>query len=320
MPAITEPAPAKINLALHVRRRRPDGYHDLETLFAFATEGDMITVEAAEANNFTITGPFAAALLPPPDTTASPDTPPTPDTPPAKAGAQLGAANEGVPGSPNAIPGTAPWTGNLVTAAADAFTAAFTPNAHHAITLEKHLPIASGIGGGSADAAATLRALARLHEVPTTDSRLHEIAAKLGADVPACLANRTTLGTGKGDALTALEGLSGTPLLLVNPGVAVSTAAVFKTWDGQDRGPIPEGTLLDRAKAGRNDLEPPALALAPEIAQVRALLDAARGVLLSRMSGSGATCFALFETPLARDAAATAAQAHGWWTLATTMA
>ena len=320
MPAITEAAPAKINLALHVRRRRPDGYHDLETLFAFATDGDMITVEAAEANTFTITGPFAAALLPPPDTAPSPDTTSAPDTPPAKAGAQLGTANDEAPRSANATRGTAPWTGNLVTAAADAFTAAFTPNAHHAITLEKHLPIASGIGGGSADAAATLRALARLHEVPKTDPRLHEIAAKLGADVPACLANRTTLGTGKGDTLTALEGLSGTPLLLVNPGVAVSTAAVFKTWDGQDRGPIPEGTLLDRAKAGRNDLEPPALALAPEIAQVRALLDAAHGVLLSRMSGSGATCFALFETPQARDAAATAARARRWWTLATNMA
>ena len=318
MPAITESAPAKINLALHVRRRRPDGYHDLETLFAFATDGDLITVEAAEANTFTITGPFAAALLPPLNTTPSPDTPQTPNTPPAKAWAQLGAANEDAHGSP--IPGTAPWSGNLVTAAADAFTAAFTPNAHHAITLEKHLPIASGIGGGSADAAATLRALARLHEVPKTDPRLHEIAARLGADVPACLANRTTLGTGKGDDLTNLEGLSGTPLLLVNPGVAVSTAAVFNTWDGQDRGPIPEGTLLDRAIAGRNDLEPPALALAPEIAQVRALLDAARGVLLSRMSGSGATCFALFETPQARDAAATAAQARGWWALATTLA
>jgi 4-diphosphocytidyl-2-C-methyl-D-erythritol kinase len=308
MPAITEPAPAKINLALHVRRRRPDGYHDLETLFAFATDGDIITVEPAQTNSFTITGPFAAALLSPPN------------TPPAKAGAQSGEDRENAPRAPNATPGAAPWQGNLVTAAADAFTTAFAPNTHHAITLEKHLPIASGIGGGSADAAATLRALARLHGLPTTDPHLHEIAAKLGADVPACLANRTTLGTGKGDTLTNLEGLSGTPLMLVNPGVAVSTAAVFKAWDGQDRGPIPEGSLLDRAKAGRNDLEPPALALAPEIAQVRALLDAAQGVLLSRMSGSGATCFALFETPEARDTATTAARAQGWWTLATTLA
>ncbi len=304
MPAITEPAPAKINLALHVRRRRPDGYHDLETLFAFATDGDLITVEPAQTNSFTITGPFAAAFLPAQNTT------------PAKAGAQLGTDNDKAPRSS----GNAPWQGNLVTAAADAFTTAFAPENHHAITLEKHLPIASGIGGGSADAAATLRALARLHGIAPTDPRLHDIAAKLGADVPACLANRTTLGTGKGDTLTNLEGLSGTPLLLVNPGVAVSTAAVFKTWDGHDRGPIPEGDLLDRAKASRNDLEPPALALAPEIADVRALLDAAQGVLLSRMSGSGATCFALFETPEARDTAATAAQAKGWWTLATKLA
>ncbi|MEG3082939.1 4-(cytidine 5'-diphospho)-2-C-methyl-D-erythritol kinase [Sphingomonas sp. PB2P12] len=314
MPAITEPAPAKINLALHVRRRRPDGYHDLETLFAFATDGDIITVESAQTNSFTISGPFAAALLPAQSTT------PTPGNTPAKAGAQLGVDNEDADGSPSAAPGAAPWHGNLVTAAADAFTTAFAPNTHHAITLEKHLPIASGIGGGSADAAATLRALARLHGIAATDPRLHEIAAKLGADVPACLANRTTLGTGKGDTLTNLESLSGTPLLLVNPGVAVSTAAVFKTWDGHDRGPIPEGDLLERAKAGRNDLEPPALALAPEIAQVRALLDAADDVLLSRMSGSGATCFALFETLEARDTAATAAQAKGWWTLATSLA
>ncbi|QCB43609.1 4-(cytidine 5'-diphospho)-2-C-methyl-D-erythritol kinase [Sphingomonas sp. PAMC26645] len=314
MPAITEPAPAKINLALHVRRRRPDGYHDLETLFAFATDGDLVTVEPAQTNSFTITGPFAAALLPVQSIT------PTSNTTPAKAGAQLGVNNDEAPRSSSTTPSAAPWHGNLVTAAADAFTTAFAPEAYHSITLEKHLPIASGIGGGSADAAATLRALARLHGIAPTDPRLHDIAAKLGADVPACLANRTTLGTGKGDTLTTLEGLSGTPLLLVNPGVAVSTAAVFKTWDGHDRGPIPEGNLLDRALGGRNDLEPPALALAAVIAEVRALLDAAQGVLLSRMSGSGATCFALFETPEARDTAATAAQAKGWWTLATTLA
>ena len=314
MPAITEPAPAKINLALHVRRRRPDGYHDLETLFAFATEGDLVTVEPAQTNTLTITGPFAAALLPAQNTT------PTSNTTPAKAGAQLGANNDEAPRSSSATTGNASWQGNLVTAAADAFTTAFAPETHHAITLEKHLPIASGIGGGSADAAATLRALARLHGIAPAGPRLHDIAAELGADVPACLANRTTLGTGKGDTLTNLEGLSGTPLLLVNPGVAVSTAAVFKAWDGQDRGPIPEGDLLTRATAGRNDLEPPALALAPIIADVRTLLDAAPDVLLSRMSGSGATCFALFQTAEARDSAATAAQACGWWTLATTLA
>ncbi|WP_380781564.1 4-(cytidine 5'-diphospho)-2-C-methyl-D-erythritol kinase [Sphingomonas sp. R86520] len=303
--AITEAAPAKINLALHVRHRRPDGYHELETLFAFATDGDVVTVETAKTNSFTITGPFAASLLPPVHTT------------PAKAGAQSGTGSDDAPNAPS---GNAPWHGNLVTAATDAFTAAFAPEAHHAITLEKHLPIASGIGGGSADAAATLRALARLHGISATDPRLYAIAAGLGADVPACLANRTTLGIGKGDILTNLEGLSGTPLLLVNPGVAVSTAAVFQTWDGQDQGPIAEGNFLDRARASRNDLEPPALALAPVIAEVRTLLDAAEGVLLSRMSGSGATCFALFDSLEARDVAAIAAHARGWWILPTTLA
>ena len=272
---IVEIAPAKINLALHVRRRRADGYHDIETLFAFARDGDAVSVETAEEDRFVITGPFADGL---------------------EAGAD-----------------------NLVARAATAFVATFGIAGAHAITLDKHLPIASGIGGGSADAAATLRAFARLHHVPLDDPRLYAIAAALGADVPACLDGRTTLGTGKGDALVAVEGLPDTPLLLVNPGVAVSTAAVFRTWDGADRGPIGEGDLLARARAGRNDLEPPALALAPVIGAVRAVLDAAPGAMLSRMSGSGATCFALFDDARACAAAAVAARARGWWTLETVL-
>ena len=284
MPTTTETAPAKINLALHVRHRRADGYHELETLFAFAEHGDVVTVRTADADSFAIIGPFAAALRP------------------AAAGTDA-----------------APWDGNLVTAAADAFVATFGIAAHHAITLDKRLPIASGIGGGSADAAATLRALARLHGVAVQDPALHDIAARLGADVPACLVNRTTFGTGRGDTLVAVDGLAGTPLLCVNPGVAVSTAAVFGAWDGIDRGPLGAGPLLERAIAGRNDLEAPAWAIAPEIARVSALLDAAPGVLLSRMSGSGATCFALFDSIAARDSAATDAGAQGWWTLACTL-
>ena len=285
MPTTTEIAPAKINLALHVRHRRADGYHELETLFAFAQDGDVVTVETADANRFAIIGPFATGLLP--------------------AG---GAERDG-----------AAWQGNLVTAAADAFAEAFGISAQHAITLDKRLPIASGIGGGSSDAAATLRALARLHGVAPGDARLVAIAGRLGADVPACLANRTTFGTGKGDHLVDLDGLAGTALLCVNPGVGVSTAAVFGSWDGVDRGPMPEGDLLLRAIAGRNDLEPPATTLAPVIAEVRAVMDAAAGVTLARMSGSGATCFALFDTIVARNAAAAQAASHGWWTLATVL-
>ena len=273
---ILEPAPAKINLALHVRRRRADGYHELETLFAFATDGDLIALAAADTDSFAITGPFAAGL----DTGGD----------------------------------------NLVVRARDAFRAAFAPAARHAITLTKVLPIASGIGGGSADAAATLRALCRLHDVDPRDPAIVAIAERLGADVPACLLGRTTLGTGIGTALVPVDGARDTPLLLVNPRVAVSTAAVFAGWGGEDLGPLPAGPLLDRARAARNDLEAPARALAPAIGAVRVLLDAAPGVILSRMSGSGATCFALFDSPAARDAAATAAAGRGWWTLATRLA
>lgn len=279
---IVERAPAKINLALHIRHRRPDGYHELETLFAFAADGDTVTVVTATADSFAITGPFAAAL------TAS-------------------AERAGHAATPN-----------LVERAAIAFRDTFGIEQAHAITLDKHLPVASGIGGGSADAAATLRALARLHAIAPEDPRLFVIAEALGADVPACLLGRTTLGTGKGEALIPVHGLAGTPLLLVNPGVAVSTGAVFARWDGHDRGGIAtEGDLLARAIAGRNDLQPAALELAPVIADVLSALAGSEGVLLSRMSGSGATCFALFENEPARDAAARTMPQH--WTLATTL-
>ncbi|SFJ57652.1 4-diphosphocytidyl-2-C-methyl-D-erythritol kinase [Sphingomonas sp. NFR04] len=269
---VTEPARAKLNLALHVRHRRADGYHELETLFAFVEHGDIVRVTPAETDSFTLIGPFAAVL-----------------------------AGEG---------------DNLVMRAAARFRAAFGGGAH-AIELEKHLPVASGIGGGSADAAATLRALAALHGVDLADPKLFAIADALGSDVPACLLGRTALGRGRGEQLEPLEGLAGTPTLLVNPGVGVSTAAVFKAWDGIDHGPIGEGDLLAVARAGRNDLEPPARAIAPAIDAVLAALAAQPGVLLARMSGSGATCFALFESDAARDAAAAALQRPEWW-LATT--
>ena len=272
---IRETAPAKLNLALHVRARRPDGYHDLETLFVFCRDGDTITLAEAAEDSFALTGPFGAALV---------------------------------------------GDDNLVTRARDAFRAAFGA-APCAITLDKHLPIASGIGGGSADAAATLRALARWRGVPTDAPELFAIAERLGADVPACLLGRTSIGRGKGEQLVPVEGLSDTPALLVNPGVAVSTAAVFKAWDGIDRGGIGSGDLLAAARAGRNDLEAPARAIAPAIDEAIALL-AGEGVLLARMSGSGATCFALFDSADARRAAAARVKAArpGWWCLETALA
>lgn len=264
---IVEAAPAKLNLALHVRRRRPDGYHDLETLFAFCRDGDVISLAPAPADSFAITGPFGAAL-----------------------------AGEG---------------DNLVTRARDAFRAAFGVSDPCAIVLEKNLPVASGIGGGSADAAATLRALARLHGVTPDDRRLFDIAAGLGADVPACLLGRSAIGYGRGDDLRPVEGYAGTPVVLVNPGVAVSTARVFAGWDGVDRGPIGGDPAV-----GRNDLTAAAITAAPVIAEVLAALEALAGARLARMSGSGATCFALVDD--AKAAAATiGARYPGWWMLAT---
>ena len=270
---IVEPAPAKINLALHVRRRRDDGYHDIETLFAFLEDGDEVRAAIADAPSFVVTGPFAAAL---------------------------GDAHD-----------------NLVTRAEAAFRAAFGIVAHHALLLVKRLPVASGIGGGSADAAATLRALARLHHVKLDDRRLADCAEALGSDVPACLLGATAFGSGRGERLHPLEGTKGIPVLLVNPGVALATADVFARWDGRDRGALETGRPIVMAMRGRNDLELPARLLAPEIdAVIEALGKAARPWLV-RMSGSGATCFALYDTPddRARAASIIRRRGQGWWCL-----
>jgi 4-diphosphocytidyl-2-C-methyl-D-erythritol kinase len=243
-----ETAYAKINLALHVRGREADGYHRIETIFAFCEHGDILTAAEADALSLEVTGPFAGALE--------------------------GEAD------------------NLVLQAARAVgrTAAFT--------LDKRLPVAAGLGGGSADAAAALRML----------GGGAEIAARLGADVPACLLSRPARGEGRGDRIApaAIPGLSGTPVLLVNPGVPLSTAAVFRAWDGIDRGPLGDW------KAGRNDLEPAAIGLAPEIAEVLKGLSGAR---IAHMSGSGATCFGLYRNEAERDSAAAriAAARPFWW-------
>lgn len=274
--AVAEPAPAKLNLALHVRARRADGYHALETLFAFARDGDVVTVAPATSPDFRLIGPFAPVL-----------------------------AGE-------------PASGNLVLRAEAAFRATFDITQAHAITLDKRLPVASGIGGGSADAAATLRALARLHGIAADDAQLEAIARALGADVPACLLGQAAFGTGRGDDLVPLAPLGDLPVLLVNPGVGVSTGAVFAAWDGVDRGALDPARWRD----GRNDLQPPAVALAPVIGELLSLLAALPGVTMARMSGSGATCFALFADVAMRDAAdrEVAAAQPGWWRLATVLA
>ena len=266
-----EAAYAKINLALHVRSRGPDGYHRIQTQFAFAEDGDLLRVEAGEGLSLSVTGPFAG---------------------------DLGASED-----------------NLVLRAAKALQGRFGVSAGAALTLDKRLPVASGIGGGSADAAAALRLLTRWWKVAADEKDLLDIAATLGADVPACVLSRTVRGEGRGDVLTPApdEGLAGIPLLLVNPRVPLSTAAVFKAWDGTDRGPLGD------FRSGRNDLEAAARSLVPEVSEVLERLAAVPGTVLARMSGSGATCFALFETDAARDAAAASlgAERPNWWTLQT---
>jgi 4-diphosphocytidyl-2-C-methyl-D-erythritol kinase len=268
---------AKINLALHVRRRAPDGYHHIETLFAFAEEGDRLSVAEGEELSLEGEGEFAASL------------------PPTEA--------------------------NIVLAAAQALRQRYSIVRGAALRLDKRLPVAAGIGGGSADAAAALRLLQRWWELPHEPEALLEIGRSLGADVAACIISAPLRGEGRGDDLAAIDGtaLARAPLLLVNPRIAVSTAAVFAAWDGVDRGPLAAGDVIAAAQAGRNDLEPAALAIAPQIGDVLAALSAAKNVRLARMSGSGATSFALFATEADRDAAsaAIAARHPGWWQCAT---
>ncbi|HEX8223307.1 MAG TPA: 4-(cytidine 5'-diphospho)-2-C-methyl-D-erythritol kinase [Allosphingosinicella sp.] len=271
-----ETAYAKLNLALHVRSREPDGYHRIETLFAFCEHGDTLSAAAADELSLEITGPYAAAL-----------------------------------GDP---------AGNLVLKAADALRRCHGVTLGAALTLDKRLPVASGIGGGSADAAGALRLLGRLWHIGAAEDELIPLPASLGADVPACLASRTLRGEGRGDRLLPVDaaGLAGMPVLLVNPGVPLSTAQVFAAWDGVDRGPLADLPPLVAARQGRNDLEAPAKALAPAIGEVLERLGESDGLILARMSGSGATCFALFESERQRDAASArlAASSPGWWRLA----
>ena len=182
------------------------------------------------------------------------------------------------------------------------------------MTLEKNLPVAAGLGGGSADAGAVFRLVEAQFGLPED---WQQRAAKLGADVPACVRSVTCIGRGTGTELTEVASdLTGTPVLLVNPRVPLSTGPVFAGWDGLDRGPLPQGPVSEIAREGRNDLEPSAIALCPPIAAVLAALAQTQPVL-ARMSGSGATCFALYDDMATRDAAAAEIKAarRDWWTL-----
>ncbi len=261
---ISETAYAKINLALHVRARREDGYHDIETLFAFVDTGDRLIAELAERDAVLVCGEFASGVGDPP--------------------------------------------GNLVARALNAL-----PRAQGlAITLEKNLPVAAGLGGGSADAGAVFRIVRELCGLPDD---WHVRAEKLGADVPACVASTMAIGRGTGTELEPVENdMAGMAVLLVNPRVAVPTGPVFAAWDGKDRGPLPPGSASKIARRGRNDLQLPAVQICPVIAHVLEGLNDTDPWMCG-MSGSGATCFALYEDPEHRDKAARifAELEPGWW-------
>ncbi len=276
---VTVAAPAKVNLTLHVVGRRDDGYHLLDSLVAFADVGDLLTFRAADDLTLTVDGPFADQVR------------------------DLGEAN-------------------LVLRAARALAAkaGIVPKA--AIHLTKGLPVASGIGGGSADAAATLIGLMELWQLELLPSDLIELGLALGADVPVCLRGRATLVGGIGDVLNPAPNLPPCWLLLVRPGVPLSTPAVFKARDGEfssayplTKRPADVQELVGALKIRRNDLTDAALSLAPVVGEALAAIEAAPGCLLSRMSGSGATCFGLFaDEAEARAAADSIASAHpDWW-------
>jgi 4-diphosphocytidyl-2-C-methyl-D-erythritol kinase len=256
----TETAYAKINLALHVRRKRADGYHEIDTIFAFVDSGDEITGELADSLELTVTGPFAGVL-----------------------------SND---------------ADNLVLKTARLMQGHFDVTQGAKLHLQKNLPVASGIGGGSADAAATARLLNKLWNINATSDELEALTGVLGADIPACVKSVTARGLGTGTSLEAIDGhaAAGMPVLLINPRQPVSTGPVFAAWDGKDRGAIAGDDLMEMVRNGRNDLEDPAISICPEIAQILKILEA-HDPILSRMSGSGATCFALFDSIEARDRA-----------------
>lgn len=274
---VEESAPAKINLALHVTARRDDAMHAIHSLVVFAALGDFLSVAPAETDRLEITGEFA--------------------------------------------PGLATDASNLVRRALAAFRAEW-PGAIEdglAIRLDKRLPVAAGLGGGSADAAAMLRALARTARIAPDEPRLREVAARLGADVPVCLAALPAEVSGAGEIVSPLRNFPEAHLVLVNPRRALATRDVFASLDHPDNPPLPAlpdgfadiAALAAWLAATRNDLEPPASALMPAIADIRASIAATAGCALARMSGSGPTVFGLYAS--AGEAERAARQLRARW-------
>jgi 4-diphosphocytidyl-2-C-methyl-D-erythritol kinase len=284
---INEIARAKINLTLRVLARRSDGYHDIESLVTFAEVGDHLTLHPGGGRDVTVSGPFADDI-------------------------------EGPNILERALSLLREVDGQLLLGA---------------VALEKNLPVAAGLGGGSADAAALLRAVRRANPHHAASISWHDVAARLGADVPVCLAGRPAVMRGIGERIEPLaEAAARAPLpaVLVNPRRPLSTAQVFAalgagpargdaTVPGKPGGRMDRASLIDRVRATGNDLERPAVALLPAIAEVRAALAAQPGCLVAAMSGSGPTCFGIFDDGKAANSAAAALSSlqPGWWTVAT---
>jgi len=282
--ALVEAAPAKLNLYLHVVGRRADGYHLLDSLVAFTEHGDVVRATPAPRLGLRLDGPFA----------------------------------EGLDGGAD----------NLALKAAAALQAR-TGAAGAALVLTKNLPVAAGLGGGSADAAATLRALSRLWHADPGEAALLEIAATLGADVPVCVRGVPAYFGGIGDELAAAPRLPPAGIVLVHPRIPLPTAQVFAARRGPfsaparlSEGPRDAAGLAALLARRRNDLEPAARELVPAIATVLEALGASPGCRLARMAGSGATCFGIYDNPVAAAAAVgwLGARERAWWIQATRFA
>jgi 4-diphosphocytidyl-2-C-methyl-D-erythritol kinase len=280
---LLEKAPAKINLTLRVLGRRADGYHELESLVAFADVADTLTLEPDNKDTLEITGPFAA---------------------------DSGAISD-----------------NLVLKALAAARICIGAVKAGRFSLAKNIPVAAGLGGGSADAAATLRLIAGANEIALDDARIMSAAQAVGADVPVCVASRPRIMRGVGELLSDPLNLPPLAGVRVNPRVPLSTRDVFGKFagaqGGNDLGDLTRGlgSLIDFLKLHDNDLTPAARACSPVVGEVLQALETLPGVRLVRMSGSGPTCFALFSTP---SEAATAArklarERKDWWVQAVTI-
>jgi 4-diphosphocytidyl-2-C-methyl-D-erythritol kinase len=277
---VREQAHAKINLALHITGRRPDGYHELDSIVAFAAVADVLTIAPAGAVTLDLSGPFAGTLR-----------------------------------SEEANSVTAAW--RLLNDFSAQHGAPIAPVKFH---LEKNLPVASGIGGGSADAAAALRGLIRYFGLTVEPDDLSALALRLGADVPVCLQKQSSRMRGIGEIIEPIQIDLPEAIVLVNPLIPAPTSRVFESLNLEPGQSFGAGIInLHDIESWRNDLTAPALTLVPEIAEVIGSLNFQPDIICSRMSGSGATCYGLFESlGAARAAAEVIAEKHpDWWVVAT---